>query len=105
MRGASLSAPAHMDAEVLSALGRMARTGGLDPYVVPMALAVLRRTPVVRWPLSQLLAEAWERRANLALPDALYVALARRLGAALLTTDGRLARAPGLPVPTVVVGA
>ena len=40
---------------------------------------------------------AWTLRDNLTYYDALYVALAARLGYPLLTADARLARAPGLP--------
>ena len=39
---------------------------------------------------------AWELHTNLSAYDALYVALAERLGATLLTADSRAARAPGL---------
>lgn len=37
----------------------------------------------------------WELRDNLAVYDAWYAALAERLGAALVTTDARLAQAAG----------
>ena len=40
---------------------------------------------------------AWTLRDNVTYYDALYVALAARLGYPLLTADARLARAPGLP--------
>lgn len=40
--------------------------------------------------------EDWELRSNLTAYDALYVALADRLGATLLTADARAARAPDL---------
>ena len=40
---------------------------------------------------------AWTLRNNVTYYDALYVALAARLGYPLLTADARLARAPGLP--------
>ncbi len=39
----------------------------------------------------------WALRDNVTYYDALYVALAARLGYPLLTADARLARAPGLP--------
>lgn len=39
---------------------------------------------------------AWERRENLSFYDALYVSLAKALGAPLITSDGRLARSPAL---------
>jgi predicted nucleic acid-binding protein len=40
-----------------------------------------------------LLARAWELRSNFTIYDGLYVALGEALGAALVTLDGRLARA------------
>jgi predicted nucleic acid-binding protein len=40
---------------------------------------------------------AWGLRHDLSYYDALYVALAARLGFPLLTADKRLATAPGLP--------
>jgi predicted nucleic acid-binding protein len=42
-----------------------------------------------------LIARCWELRDNLTIYDAVYVALAELMGAALLTADERLARAPG----------
>lgn len=44
-----------------------------------------------------------ELRHNLTPYDAIYVVLSDLLGVPLLTADGRLARAPGLPVEGEVV--
>ena len=98
-----VAAPAHVDGEVLSALGRLVRAGEVAADAVPPMLDALARAPLVRYPLPPLLAPAWGLRANLTLRDALYVALARRLGATLLTADSRLARAPRLGCPLLVV--
>lgn len=62
---------------------------------------------LVRWPLSvtqsaPLLRDAWTMRNNITIHDGLYVALARHLGATLVTADKRLAKAPGLNVSVVV---
>lgn len=103
MRGATLAAPAHMDAEVVSALGRLARAGAADNDEVGGALERLVRLPVERYPLPGLVQRAWQLRENVALRDGLYVACAERLGATLLTLDGRLAR--GAPVSAEVPGA
>lgn len=99
------AAPAHFDAEVFSALGRMARDSAIDEAAVAPALAVLARAPIQRAPVAPLLAEAWSLRANVTQRDALYVVLARRLGATLLTADRRLAKAPGLGVPVAAITA
>ena len=93
MRGRRLHAPAHMDAEVLAALGRMSRAGDLEDSMVADALKRLALAPIQRHPLTTLLAGAWERRQGHRLVDALYLELSETLGPApLLTTDARLAR-------------
>jgi predicted nucleic acid-binding protein len=93
---AVLHAPAHLDAEVLSALGRLQRAGELATGDVDAALAHLAALPVTRHDLPNLLAGAWARRGDLRLLDALYVELAALLGVRVLTTDHRLARATPL---------
>jgi predicted nucleic acid-binding protein len=93
MRGQLLHAPAHLDAEVLSALGRLHRAGEIQESVAAAALDELAGAPIRRHPLASLLTGAWERRANQRLVDALYAELAASLdSASLLTTDARLAR-------------
>lgn len=104
LRGETIAAPAHFDAEVLSALGRLAREGGAGEERVELSIGTLARAPVHRFPVAPLLLAAWSLRANVALRDALYVALARRLDAVLVTADARLARAPELGVAVTVVG-
>src|SRR5438552_13326087 len=73
---AVLHAPAHLDAEVLSALGRLQRAGELATGDVDASLAHLTALPVTRHDLPTLLAGAWARRGDLRLLDALYVELA-----------------------------
>ncbi|MEU1547393.1 type II toxin-antitoxin system VapC family toxin [Nocardia sp. NPDC005745] len=85
--------PAHFDAEVLSALGRLNRAGDLTDAEVETALSRLARAPLTRHPLMNLTKGAWARRAAIRLTDALYVELAEQLDMPLITTDGRLARA------------
>jgi len=93
MRARDLHAPAHLDAEVLSALGRLHRAGEVRQSFVAAALAELATAPIHRHLLAPLLAGAWARRDSQRLVDALYVELTVSLGAvALLTTDARLAR-------------
>lgn len=105
LRDAETVAPAHLDAEVLSALGRLAREDRLPPGAVRVRLRALARAPIGRFAFAPLLEDAWAMRENVAMRDALYVALARRLDASLLTADGALSRAPGLGVPVTFVGA
>ena len=96
LRDTVLHAPAHLDAEVLSALGRLQRHDDLTTADVEAALAVLTTIPVTRHSVAELAAGAWTRRDELRLTDALYVELAARLRATVLTTDQRLARATSL---------
>lgn len=93
--GDALLAPAHLDAELVSALRGMARGNpGLD-RVVPGALTHLARFPIRRTPLAPLLDRMWELRHDVSAYDAAYVALAQRLDAVLIACDARLASASG----------
>lgn len=93
LRGSTAVAPAHLDTEVLSALGRLERGRFASDHAVESAIAHLVRLPVQRVPIRPLLHRAWQLRQNLTLGDALYVACAERFEARLLTLDARLARA------------
>ena len=92
---------AHLDAEVFSGLARLHRARELTAGEVEELLRRLTTLDVRRVPITgALLDAAWRMRDNIAARDALYVAAARDLGCALLTTDERLARA----VPDLVIG-
>jgi predicted nucleic acid-binding protein len=93
--GDALFAPAHLDAEIVSALRGMARSNRGLEQVVPRALSHLAGFPVRRMPLPPLLNRMWELRHNITADDAAYVALAERLQAVLITCDARLAAASG----------
>ncbi len=86
----AVAAPAHLDAEVLSALGRLKRSGQLTSET--QRVAALRTFSARRWPLQPLLPIAWALTDRIAVRDALYVALAASLDATLITSDGRLRR-------------
>ena len=96
--GHSLHAPGHVDAEVLSALGRLSRAGALDDDAVRRFLGRVVDAPIERHPVQNLVAGAWARRHQLRLADALYVELAASRGAALVTTDRRLQAVPMVDV-------
>jgi predicted nucleic acid-binding protein len=89
---AAHASPVHMDAEVLSALGRLHRHGVLTADDVEEMLDDLAALPVQRVPIIALTSVAFALRHNVALRDGLYVALAQASGAALVTADQRLAR-------------
>ena len=93
LRSTRLHAPAHLDAEVLSAIGRLQRAGEFNADEVAAALTELAAAPISRHPLPELLIGAWQLRDRHRLVDALYVALSERLRIPLVTTDARLARA------------
>ncbi|MEX0592912.1 MAG: type II toxin-antitoxin system VapC family toxin [Nitriliruptoraceae bacterium] len=93
LRGSTAVAPAHLDAEVLSALGRLERGGFATNQAVEKSLAQLVRLPIERIPIRPLLARAWQLRQNIALRDGVYVACAEHFEATLLTLNARLARA------------
>lgn len=88
-----VAAPAHVDAEITSALARLYRNGDLSADQVTARLALVETMTLQRHPLAPLLAEAWRLRDNVSVLDALYVALAQTLGTSVLTTDIRLSRA------------
>jgi predicted nucleic acid-binding protein len=88
--GHGLHGPAHLDAEVLSALGRLHRAGELGAETVGNLLGRLVDAPIERHPVAGLVEGAWRRRETLRLADAVYVELAARLRVPLVTTDARL---------------
>ena len=93
---ANLQAPDLIDAEVLSVLRRLVLAGRLTEQHALSALTTSQQLGLRRHASRHLWPRAWELRSNLTAYDALYVALAERLGATLLTADARAARAPDL---------
>lgn len=89
-------APHLLDLEVASALRGLVRRGALAEAVAHSALRHLAMLPVTRCDHRPLLSRCWELRDNLTVYDAAYVALAEATGATLLTSDQRLANAPGI---------
>ena len=91
LRDCEVHAPAHLDAEVLSALGRLYRAGSQTEAQAWNRLEAFSRMPIHRYELRPLLRGCWARRHNISLRDALYVELASQLDVILITTDRRLA--------------
>jgi predicted nucleic acid-binding protein len=100
LAGHALHAPAHLDAEVLSALGRLHRAGDLEAEDVESRLQTLVAAPIERHNVSDLLIGSWSRRHQLRLVDALYIQLAVSREIVLVTTDRRL---HGMAAADVVV--
>ncbi len=93
--GDALFAPAHLDAEVVSALRGMARSNPVLRHAVPSALRHLAGFPIRRMPLPPLLDRMWELRDTITPYDAAYVALAEQLNGSMITCDAKLAAASG----------
>ena len=89
----ALHAPGHIDLEMLSAFGRLERSGALTSAEVDARLGAAATIPITRHALPDLAAGAWSRRSSLRISDAFYVELAARLNVPLITTDRRLASA------------
>lgn len=95
-----LAAPHLLDSEVINALRNLVRSGALTPSQGETAFAGFLGLHLTRFPAEDLRPRIWELRHNLSAYDATYVALTESLGAAaLLTTDARLANAPGVTCP------
>jgi predicted nucleic acid-binding protein len=99
--GARWWVPEHFYVEVAGALRRAELRSEVPNTRVAQAMASLPTAPLRRVQVRPLLADAWSKRANLTIADALYVVLAEHLDAALVTTDVRLANSPTLGVATV----
>jgi predicted nucleic acid-binding protein len=94
-RNESLHAPHLLDLEVAQVLRRLAREGSVSARRADEAIRDLADLRVTRYPHFVLLPWIWQHRHNFSAYDAAYVALAEKLGAALVTRDARLASAPG----------
>jgi predicted nucleic acid-binding protein len=102
--GLRLHAPHLIDAEVGNVLRRHELSGRISDTEATAALQAGTALIEHRYPHSGSLADlAWMLRANLSFYDALYVALATRLGVPLITADARLARAPGVDCDVEIV--
>jgi predicted nucleic acid-binding protein len=90
------TAPELIGIEVVSGLRRLVAAALIQPSRAGAAVGDFAELPFVLAPHWPLLARCWELRDNLSAYDAAYVALAELVGAPLVTTDRRLANAPGI---------
>lgn len=92
----SLHVPHLFEVEVLHALRRLVLNGEIPQSRGLRAVRLLSSMRLTRYPHAAFVERIWELKENVSAYDAAYVALAEALGAPLVTTDGRLAKAPGL---------
>lgn len=88
-------APHIIDVEVFGAVRGAWQRGRIDRSEARQAVEDLQSWPGERFGHRLLLPRAWELRDTVRGWDAMYVALAEALDGTLLTTDRRLAKAPG----------
>jgi predicted nucleic acid-binding protein len=104
VRDVDHAAPHIIDVEVFGVIRREHLTGRLDRTAATQAVEDLEAWPGERFGHRFLLARAWELRATVRGWDAMYVALAEALDGVLITTDRRLAEAPGPECAIEMVG-
>lgn len=97
-------APEHWMVEVVSVIRGNLLGGKITPADAAEAISALGEiNPIV--PRTQVLLDRmWDLHPNITTYDAAYVAAAEVYGCTLVTTDGRLARAPGVRCPIDVLG-
>ena len=87
----SLHTPHLFDLEVTQVLRRLVREGSVPAHRADEAIRDLLDLRITRYPHFVLLPRIWHLRHNFSVYDAAYIVLAEKLGAALVTRDGRLA--------------
>lgn len=92
---AGMSAPHLVDIEIVSGLRRLVASGNVSDSTATEVKDAILAMPIRRYAHTELATRMWELRHNLSAYDASYVALSEALDAPLVTSDSRLARAPG----------
>lgn len=100
-----LAAPDLVDVETVAVFRKRWMAGDLSQNRFSIAIDDLEDLHLARYPALPLMRRAFELRDNVAVYDAVYVALAERLDCVLVTADQRLASAPGISCPVEVVRA
>ena len=94
-RNESLHTPHLLDLEVTQVLRRLVREGAVSAHRADEAIRDLLDLRITRYAHFVLLPRIWQLRHNFSAYDAAYIVLAEKLGAGLVTRDGRLASASG----------
>jgi predicted nucleic acid-binding protein len=95
LRNETLHTPHLLDIEVTQVLRRLVRQGVVPAPRADEAVRDLLDLRITRYAHFVLLPRIWHLRDNFSAYDAAYVVLAEKLGAPLVTRDGRLASASG----------
>jgi predicted nucleic acid-binding protein len=103
LRTEALASPHLVDSEVAHALRAQVGRGTIDAGAAGRALQRWARLGLDRLSVVGLLPRIWALRDHVSASDATYVSVAEALECALLTADGRLARAPGVRCAVTVV--
>jgi predicted nucleic acid-binding protein len=103
IRDVALVAPDSINPEVLHTIRGLERSGKAAGTRAEEMLADFFDMSIMRIPTLELMEDVWSLRGNLTAYDACYVALTRKLRAELITADRRLAGAPYLGVPVIIV--
>lgn len=98
-----LAAPDLVDVETVAVLRKRWISGDLSDQRFSEAIDDLEELALDRYPTLPLMRRTFELRANVTAYDAVYVALAERLGCTLVTADRRLAAAPSISCSVDVV--
>lgn len=93
--GETLHAPHLLDVEVLQVIRRLRAADRLGEHRAAQVLGDLSELALVLYPHRDLLERAWALRETVTAYEAMYLALAEALDAAVVTCDSRLARAHG----------
>lgn len=101
LSGRHLHVPELFYSECGAALRRMQLHGDITAVEADRALTHVLSLRADRAMVLPLLPLAWPLRANLTVPDAIYVVLAQQLQAPLFTGDKRLTRAPANVLNTI----
>ena len=91
----TLHAPHLLDLEITQVLRRLTQQGVVSGKRAEEAVRDLVDLRLTRYPHLVLLPRIWQLRHNFSAYAAAYIVLAEKLGAPLITRDGRLASASG----------
>lgn len=101
-RNDTLHAPHLLDLEVTQVMRRLVNQRILGAHRADEAIQDLEALRINRHAHLVFLPRIWQLRHNFSAYDAAYIALAEQLGAALITTDRRLAASTGHAVAVEV---